>query len=237
MPSDSRRNHHVYPCGFRRKVMAKRNHCERGEVSLSRGVVSEASGGNLDFDLVVSYHGYPDGDNDGSSQEEPWSTQDKIEKILHYFADGIYEATEGVHRIRKVRIYKGGKKADDCNIQWIEEIKEKKLGITYSTGTIVFTKDTMGMTKGVKRQRLVLGVPLTCSILLREKNSIAKPAPKSGAMSPCPLCLCVRIKNTECGLLGRGNGCNLIKSSFGEIRKGMCALPCVARCPLRMMSA
>ena len=77
------------------------------ELSVSEsGVSSRASasvsGGTRDFDIVISYYGKPDGDNDGNHQATnpiQWSTQDKIEKIIQSFADGIYESTEGAHRL------------------------------------------------------------------------------------------------------------------------------------------
>jgi len=54
---------------------------------------------------VISYGGYPDGDNNGNHQDENpanWSTQDKVEKAIHFFADAIYEATEGMRRFRGI---------------------------------------------------------------------------------------------------------------------------------------
>ena len=59
-----------------------------------------ATPGDPTFDIVISYWDEPDGDNDGDTQDpvNP-SAQDKIEKIIHYFADGIYEVTEGTHRL------------------------------------------------------------------------------------------------------------------------------------------
>ena len=61
---------------------------------------------NRDFDLVISYYGFPAGDNDGNHQNpsNP-STQDRIETIIQYFADGVYEMTEGAHRLKDIRIY------------------------------------------------------------------------------------------------------------------------------------
>jgi len=67
-------------------------------LSLRLSGTSDLVGGKRYFDLVVSYHGFPDGDHDGNKQAEnsaQWSTQDKIEKIINFCADGVYEATEG----------------------------------------------------------------------------------------------------------------------------------------------
>ena len=74
------------------------------EIALMAALPGEVSGNCRDFDIVISYERKPNGDNDGDHQAEnpaEWSTQDKIEKIIHYFADGIYEATEGAHRLLK----------------------------------------------------------------------------------------------------------------------------------------
>ena len=57
-----------------------------------------ATPGDRTFDLVVSYWGEPDGDYDGNTQDprNP-STQDKIENIIGYMADVVYETAEGTH--------------------------------------------------------------------------------------------------------------------------------------------
>lgn len=74
------------------------------------------------FDLIISLHNSPAGDDDGSTQgTDPGSAdQDKIEKIIQYMADGVYEATEGVHKIRQVRIFRDKKKHDVADIRWDE---------------------------------------------------------------------------------------------------------------------
>ena len=61
-----------------------------------------ATPGDPTFDIVVSYWDEPEGDNNGDTQDpvNP-STQDKIEKIIQYFADGVYESTEGAHSLLK----------------------------------------------------------------------------------------------------------------------------------------
>ena len=78
-----------------------------------------ATPGNPTFDLVISYEGNPDGDNDGKTQDagNP-STQDKIEQIIQYFADCVYESTEGAHQLRTVRIFTNKRNENKCDIQW-----------------------------------------------------------------------------------------------------------------------
>ena len=107
-----------------------------GGVPSRSGGSSQLVGGKRYFDLVVSHWGYPDGDNDGNSQAEnpaEWSTQDKIEKAFQYAAEGLYEATEGMHLLRNVRIFKGGKRKDNCDILWVEKLVDYPLS---SNGTI-----------------------------------------------------------------------------------------------------
>ena len=80
-----------------------------------------ATPGDPTFDIVISYWSTPDGDNDGKTQDpENPSTQDKIERIIQHFADCVYESTEGVHRLRKVRIFMNNKNENKCDIQWIQ---------------------------------------------------------------------------------------------------------------------
>ena len=54
----------------------------------------KATSGDRTFDLVISYWDDPDA-----------GIKAKIEEVLGYFADGIFEATEGVHRLKKIHIY------------------------------------------------------------------------------------------------------------------------------------
>ena len=75
------------------------------------------------IDVVVSLYNDPNGDDDGSTQgTDPGSAeQDTYEKIFQYFADGVYESTEGAHKLRNVRIYTNGKYASRANLQWHEK--------------------------------------------------------------------------------------------------------------------
>jgi len=72
------------------------------------------------FDVVVSLHSNPMGDDDGSTQGvDPNSAdQDVFERIFQHFADAVYESTEGIHKIRKVRIFRESKKHDTADIIW-----------------------------------------------------------------------------------------------------------------------
>lgn len=86
----------------------------------SEQVVQATSTSPKLFDVVVSLHSNPQGDNDGNTQGvDPGSAdQDKIERILKHFAEGVYESTEGAHRIRKIRIFRSNTKDDTADILW-----------------------------------------------------------------------------------------------------------------------
>ena len=72
------------------------------------------------FDIVISYHGDPQGDDDGNTQgvDIGSADQDKIERIIQFMADGMYESTEGQHKLRNVRIFRNSKKHDTADILW-----------------------------------------------------------------------------------------------------------------------
>jgi len=82
------------------------------------GINSATVSGGL-IDLVISLYNDPKGDDNGNTQDvDPASiSQDAYEKIIQYFADGVYEATEGAHKIRNVRVYRGGLR-QDADVTW-----------------------------------------------------------------------------------------------------------------------
>ena len=57
------------------------------------------------FDIVISCWRNPD-ETDRS----------KMENIISNLTDVVYECTEGVHRLRNVRIYTNGKMKDPCDL-------------------------------------------------------------------------------------------------------------------------
>ncbi|MCX8052259.1 MAG: VWA domain-containing protein [Armatimonadetes bacterium] len=71
------------------------------------------SGATL-IDLVISLHNRPSGDNDVTTNDD----RTPYEQIIQYFADGVYEMSNGAHKLRKVRIYTSGFYADKCDITW-----------------------------------------------------------------------------------------------------------------------
>jgi hypothetical protein len=78
-----------------------------------------------EIDIVISIHNSPQGDDNGNYQppdEANYSEQDKIEQIIKYFADAVYECTEGMNILRSVRIFRNGVNANACDIKWVERI-------------------------------------------------------------------------------------------------------------------
>jgi len=77
------------------------------------------------LDIVISIYkkfgdeNYPSGDNDGNTQGNPGSVeQDIYEEIIQFMADGVYESTDGQHKLRNVCIYKKGKRSSEADIIW-----------------------------------------------------------------------------------------------------------------------
>ncbi len=71
------------------------------------------------LDLVISIHTNWHGDNKGNVQGGADNAeQDKIERIVQYFADAVYEMSDGGHRLRNVYIYQKGKSANIADIVW-----------------------------------------------------------------------------------------------------------------------
>jgi subtilisin-like proprotein convertase family protein len=71
------------------------------------------------IDLTISLEANPAGDNNGNTQGAAGSAeQDKWERIVQYFADGVYEMTEGAHKIRQVRIFRKARNFGAADIRW-----------------------------------------------------------------------------------------------------------------------
>lgn len=58
-------------------------------------------------DVSISVYNSPSG-----------AMRNNYEGFIRYFADGIYEMSNGAHKIRRVTVYTGGQKADQANIIW-----------------------------------------------------------------------------------------------------------------------
>lgn len=66
------------------------------------------------IDLVVSLEGNPDGDNDRETIDD----RTAYEEIFEHFADAIFEATNGGHVIRTVRIFPNGRFSNSADVVW-----------------------------------------------------------------------------------------------------------------------
>lgn len=75
--------------------------------------------GSAAIDLVISLQGNPTGDNNGNSQGGVASdAQNRWERIIGFFADAVYESTEGAHRIRNVRVFRNAQNWKNADITW-----------------------------------------------------------------------------------------------------------------------
>lgn len=102
------------------------------------------------FDITVSLHSDPQGDDDGSTQGvDPGSTdQDKFEKIFQFMADAIFESTEGVHKLRKVRIYRNSDRWNVADMKWdVSGRPHAKLNGIRDTGGHMYMYDIFGSSK------------------------------------------------------------------------------------------
>jgi subtilisin-like proprotein convertase family protein/uncharacterized protein YegL len=72
-----------------------------------------------DIDVVMSLVANPTGDDDGNHQGQAGSAQQDVwERIVQYFADGVYESTNAAHKIRNVRIFRSGRAAATADVVW-----------------------------------------------------------------------------------------------------------------------
>ena len=65
-------------------------------------------------DVVIHLDANPTGDNDITTLDQ----RTPYEKIIQYFADGVYEESNGAHKLRNVKIYTKGKYSGNCDILW-----------------------------------------------------------------------------------------------------------------------
>ena len=66
----------------------------------------------MKYDITVSYY---------DTAENTESKKEAIENIIRYFADAVYEMSNGVQKLRQVSIYTNAAMADKANVVWIEE--------------------------------------------------------------------------------------------------------------------
>ena len=66
------------------------------------------------FDVTISLYNNPAGDNVRTTVDE----RTKYEQIIEYFADAVFESSEGLNQIRNVYVYTNGKFADKADIVW-----------------------------------------------------------------------------------------------------------------------
>ncbi|MGA1869934.1 MAG: vWA domain-containing protein [bacterium] len=72
------------------------------------------------FDLIISLYNNPSGDDDPLNNMPGGEEQIAYENIIRFFADAVYEQSNGVHRIRRVRIFRNGAMHNIADILWNE---------------------------------------------------------------------------------------------------------------------
>jgi hypothetical protein len=75
------------------------------------------------FDVTVSLYNAPTGDQ-----------RTAYEQNMRYFADSVYEMSNGAHKIRRISIYSGGQFADRANIVWIQSCHPNAHVSSYGRG-------------------------------------------------------------------------------------------------------
>ncbi|MBI2441195.1 MAG: VWA domain-containing protein [Lentisphaerae bacterium] len=81
--------------------------------------IESATVSNALVDMVISLYNNPRGDDNGNTQGADAGSveQDAYEGIIQYCADAIYEATEGQHSLRNVRVYRNASR-QDADVIW-----------------------------------------------------------------------------------------------------------------------
>ena len=77
--------------------------------ALPASATPDAPGAATLLDVTISLHSKPD----TTEKRAPY------ERIIQYFADGVYEASNGADKIRTVRIYTGGRYANRADVVWV----------------------------------------------------------------------------------------------------------------------
>lgn len=75
------------------------------------------------FDVSISLYNNPQGDDDWTvTSTNPDDTdQRKYEAVIKYWADAIYESSNGTHKLGKVRIFRNGKQSKVADVVWNEK--------------------------------------------------------------------------------------------------------------------
>jgi calcium-activated chloride channel regulator 4 len=68
------------------------------------------------IDLTISLYADPTGDNDPNTVDD----RTPYEQIIGYYADAVFEASNGVHKVRQVRIYRNSRFADKADVVWAQ---------------------------------------------------------------------------------------------------------------------
>lgn len=107
-------------------------------------------------DVTISLH-----------RDPPLEERQAYEDILGHFADAVYEMSNGVHKIRTVRIFTNGGNENDANIVWENEGWPRSYVSGYGhSGAHAYMADNWTIFE-------ILGFPVTINMLAPDKRQIA----------------------------------------------------------------
>jgi len=69
------------------------------------------------FDIIISLYNNPTGDNEPDNNSG-FEEQTAYEEIIRYWADGVYEQSNGMHKLGVVKIFVGGRQASMADVVW-----------------------------------------------------------------------------------------------------------------------
>jgi hypothetical protein len=104
--------------------------------------VGSSGGGGGDntsqvFNITVSYY---------DSAANTVAKRAAIESNFRYFADAVYEMTNGAHKLGRVTIYTGGVRSDNVDVKWVASCWPNAhiSGLSFSSGRIEHCDDFQG---------------------------------------------------------------------------------------------
>ncbi len=98
-------------------------------VSAAGGMLrAAATSANAVFDIVISLENNPQGDDDASVDGPNDTPQNEYEERIKEFANAVFQATNGAHKIGRVSIYRQYKQRTLADVQWEFDCTSAKSG-------------------------------------------------------------------------------------------------------------
>ncbi len=88
----------------------KSSRCSIKLSAISLAILSSVAHADTPFDIRVSYY---------DTTENATTRRAAIEANINYFAEALYEATNGAHRLRNVTVFTNGAFKDDTDVLWV----------------------------------------------------------------------------------------------------------------------